>query len=77
MCEDDRGQVVTIFFEKIKIWYRNINPKRRLLRKTHARINDDHFVAIANAHAVHPKFADAAQRNNFYFSHVCLNKTRV
>ncbi len=70
--ENDRRQVVTIFFEKVEIRYADINPERRLLRKSHSRVDDDHLVLVANAHAVHAEFADAAERYYFQFCHLFL-----
>ena len=67
--QDDRGQVVAIFLEKIEIRDRDIDTERRLLRKAHPGIDDDHLVGIADAHAVHPEFADTAERNYFNFVH--------
>jgi hypothetical protein len=69
MRQDDSRQIVTIFFEKIEVGDRNINAVRGLLRETHARINDDHLIAVPDAHAVHPKLADPAERYNFYLVH--------
>src|SRR5690606_40668462 len=57
----DRREVVSVFFKKIKIGDRNIYPKRRLFGKAHAGVDDDHLIAISDAHAVHSEFADAAQ----------------
>ena len=68
--ENDRGQVVAVLFEKVEIWYRNIDTVWRFFWETHARIDDDHLIAIADAHAVHPEFADAAERNYLYLFHV-------
>ena len=67
--EDDRRQVVAILFEKIEIRNRDIDAVRRLFGKTHPGVDDDHLVAISDAHAVHPKFADAAKRNYFDLAH--------
>ena len=68
--ENDRGQVVAIFFEKIEIRDRDIDAIRRFLGKAHSGIDDDHLVAIADAHAVHPELADAAQWNYFDLVHL-------
>ena len=59
------GQVVAKFFEKIEIRDRDVDAVGRFLGKTHSGVDDDHLVAISDAHAVHPKFADAAQ--GYYF----------
>ena len=67
--EDDRGQIVAIFFEKIEIWNRDIDAKRRFLRKAHPGIDDYHLVAVPDSHAVHPKFADPAERDYFDLAH--------
>ena len=67
--EDDGGQVVAIFFEKIEIRYRNIDPKRRFLRKAHAGVDNDHLIGVSDAHAVHPKLADPTKWYNFYFAY--------
>src|SRR5437868_14149700 len=49
MGKDNRRQIVAIFFEKIEIWDRDIDPERRFLRKTHSRIDDDHLIPITTA----------------------------
>ena len=68
--QDDRGQIVAIFFEKIEIRDRNIDAVRRFLGKSHAGVDDDHLIAVADAHAVHPELADAAERNYFDLFHL-------
>ena len=60
--EDQGGQVVAIFFEKIEIRDRDVDAIRRFFGKSHAGIDDDHLVAVPDAHAVHPELADAAKR---------------
>ena len=74
--EYDGGQVVAILLEEIEVRDRDIDTKRRLFGKTHAGIDHDHFVAVPDAHAIHSKFADAAQRYYFKFVHRHLIKTR-
>ena len=64
-----RGQITAKFFQKIEIRYRNINAVRSFFGKAHSRVNDDHLIAVTDAHAVHPEFADAAKRYNFYSFH--------
>ena len=65
--EDDRGQVVAIFFEKIEIRNRYVDAIRRFLGKAHAGVDDDHLIGVPDAHAVHPEFADPAQGNYLNF----------
>ena len=67
--EDDRGEVIAIFFEKIEVGNGNVDTERRFLGKAHARVDDDHLVAEPDAHAVHPEFTDPAERYYFYLSH--------
>ena len=70
VCQDDRRQVISIFLEKVEIRYRNINTIRRFFGKAHTGIDDDHLVAVADSHAIHPEFADTAKRDYFNsFSH--------
>ena len=65
VSEDYGGQIVPILFEKIKVRYRYVDPERCFFRKTHSRIDNDHFVAIADTHTVHPEFADPAEWYDF------------
>ena len=67
--EYDRGQIVAVFLEEIKIRDRDIDAVWRFLGKAHAGIDNDHFVGIADAHAVHPELADAAKRYYLNFAH--------
>src|SRR5436190_7966037 len=69
VSQDDCGQVVAILFEKVEIGNRNVHTERRFFRKAHPGVHDDHLIGVPDAHAVHPKFADAAKRNYFNFLH--------
>jgi hypothetical protein len=66
--EDQSGQFAAIFFQKIEIGNGNVHSVRRLFGKSHPGVNDNHFVAAANAHTIHPEFADAAERDDLYFT---------
>ena len=77
VSEDDRRQIVAVFFEKVEIGNRNIYAEWRFFGKSHTGVDNDHFVGVPDAHAVHPKFADAAERNYFNFIHYdVLNRMR-
>ena len=58
--QHESGEVIAVFFEEIKVRDRDVDTIRRLLGKTHAGIDDDHLIAVADTHAVHPEFADTA-----------------
>src|SRR6187397_3076923 len=38
VCQDQGCQVITVFFEKIEVWDRNIDTVRSLFRKAHAGV---------------------------------------
>ena len=63
--ENNRGDVVSIFFEGAEVRNRNVDAIDALFGKAHARIDDDHLVAKAQQRAIHPKLADAAEGNYF------------
>src|SRR5256884_9124953 len=63
--ENNRGDVVSIFFEGAEVRNRNVDAIDALFGKAHARIDDDHLVAKAQQSAIHPKLADAAEGNYF------------
>src|SRR5688500_12831238 len=65
----DGRKVVPVFLEKIEIRDRYVDTERRFFRKTHTGIDDDHFVTEADAHTVHPKFADTAEWYYFDLIH--------
>ena len=65
VCQHQRRQVIAVFFKKIEIGNGNIDTEGRFLGKAHAGINNDHLIAVPDAHAVHPEFADAAERYDF------------
>src|SRR5688572_12906105 len=61
----DGRDVVSILFEKIEIGNTDVHTVGSLFRETHARIKNQHLVAIAHGHAVHTKFANSPERDNF------------
>src|SRR6266404_6938969 len=61
MGEDYRGDLVAILFEDLEIRNADIDPIDALFGKPHARVDNDHFVAITQQRAIHPKLADAAE----------------
>jgi hypothetical protein len=65
MSQNDSDDVLAILFEKIEVWDTNINAIGSLFRKAHARVEDEHFIPVSHSHAVHPKLADTAERNDF------------
>ena len=76
MRQDDGGDVVPVLFQKIEIGNRNVNAVNALFGKAHACVYDDHLVVIAHGHTVHPKLADAAERDEFqYIAHCVLYST--
>ncbi len=67
--QNQRGQIVGVLIQKIKIRNRNINSVRRFFGKTHSSVDNYHFISEANAHTIHSEFADSAQRYYFQFTH--------
>src|SRR6266496_18940 len=63
--EDNGRDLVPILFKYIKIRNGDIDAVDTLFGKAHAGIDDDHLVAKAQQRAIHPKLADAAERDNF------------
>src|SRR6266545_2347280 len=64
VSEDYCSDTVTILFEEIEVGNTNVNPVSCLFGKTHAGVEDKHLVLVAHSHAIHPKLADAAERND-------------
>ena len=62
--QDYRGDVVAILFEKIEVGNANVNTVGGLFGKSHARVQDEHLIPVSHSHAIHPKLADAAERND-------------
>ena len=58
------SDVVAILFKEVEIGNANVNTVSSLLGKTHAGVEDEHLVPITHSHAIHPKFADTAERDN-------------
>ena len=58
------SNVLTILFEEIEVRNANVNPVGGFFWKPHARVKDEHFILISHSHAIHPKLADAAERND-------------
>src|SRR6185437_5777822 len=59
--EDDGGDRVAIFVEKIEIRDRNVDAVSRFLGKAHPGVENQHLVAVAHSHAIHSKLADTAE----------------
>ena len=59
-----RSDVVAILFEKIEVGNANINPVGGLFGESHARVEDEHLISVSHSHAIHPKLADTAERND-------------
>src|SRR6266536_2362327 len=62
--EDYRGDVVAVLFEEVEVGNVNIDAVGRLFRQTHAGIKDDHVIPVTHRHAIHPKLADTAERDD-------------
>jgi replication fork clamp-binding protein CrfC len=62
--EHYRCYVVAVFFEELEIGNAHVNTVSSLLGKTHTGVEDEHLVPITHSHAIHPKFADTAERDN-------------
>jgi hypothetical protein len=60
MGQYESGQVIAVFFEKIEVWNGDVDSVWRLFRKTHPSVDNDHFVAVSDPHAVHAELAYAA-----------------
>ena len=75
--QDQGRQVVPVFFEKIEIWDRNVDTKGRFFGKAHARVDQDHLVAVTDAHAIHSEFTDPAERYYFNFIHLLIARTSL
>src|SRR5688500_18316654 len=61
--ENDRGEVISVLFEKIKVGDTDVHPVNAFFRKPHSGVNDDHFIVIAHSHTIHPELADSAERD--------------
>jgi hypothetical protein len=59
--QDERSKIVAVWLEEFKIGNGNVHPIYSFFGKTHAGIYDNHFVAVAYRHAVHPELADSAE----------------
>ena len=66
--EHDGGQIVTVLFEEIEVGHGHVHAVGRLFWKAHPCVHDDHLVAVAHRHAVHPELADPAERD--YLDHI-------
>jgi hypothetical protein len=62
--EHYRGDVVAILFEEFKVRNGDVNTIGRLFRKAHPGVEYQHLVAVPQSHAVHPKLADTAERDD-------------
>jgi hypothetical protein len=60
------GDVVAILFEEVEIRNANVNAVSGLFRKAHSGVEDEHLILITHSHAIHPKLADTAERNDLY-----------
>src|SRR5689334_6689092 len=59
--EDDGGDSVAIFVEKIEIRDRNVDAVSRFLGKAHPGVENQHLVAVPHSHAIHSKLADTTE----------------
>jgi len=66
--QDNRSDVIAKLFKEIKVRDTDVNSVCGLFRKTHAGIEDQHLIPITHGHAVHPKLADTAERNNLQYT---------
>jgi hypothetical protein len=74
--QNNGGQVLPVFFQKVEIGNRNVNPVHALFWKPHAGVNDDHVVCVPHGHTIHPELADAAERDDLqYIAHCVLYST--
>ena len=64
MRENDRGDVVAVLVEETEIGDAHVHAERGLGGEAHPGVEDDHLVAVAHRHAVHPELADPAKRDN-------------
>jgi hypothetical protein len=62
--KNDCCDVVAIGFEKIEVGYADVNTVGGLFGKAHARVKDEHLILVSHGHAIHPKLADPAERND-------------
>src|ERR1700730_14075470 len=62
--EDDGGDVLAKLFQEFEVGNRNIDAVSALFGKAHARVENEHLVAVAHSHAIHPKLANAAERDD-------------
>src|SRR5258708_2147263 len=62
--EHYRSDVVAILFEEFKVRNADVHAVGSLFRKAHPGVEYQHLVAIAQSHAVHPKLADTAERDD-------------
>src|SRR6185503_21266645 len=62
--ENYRGDVVAVLVEKTEVRNRNIHSIRRLLRKPHPGVENQHLVTVTHSHAIHSKLADTAERDD-------------
>ena len=63
--EYDGHNVLLILFEDFEIGNANVYAVDALFGKAHARVEDEHLVAVAQQSAVHSELADTAEGNNF------------
>src|SRR5437868_13786263 len=64
VCENYRSDVVAVFVKKIEVGNGNVDAVGRLFGKAHARVENQHLVAVAHSHAIHSKLADTAERDD-------------
>ena len=63
MGEEQRVNVFPIFLEEREIGDNDIDAHQLRVGEHHAAVDDDDVVAVAQGHAVHPEFAEAAERD--------------
>ena len=59
--EDNGGDVLAILVEKTKVRDRDVDAVRRLFRKAHPGVENQHLVAVPHRHTIHSKLADTAE----------------
>ena len=63
--ENDRRDVLLVLLENVEIRNADVDAIDTLFGEAHARIEDEHLVAVTHQRAVHPELADTAEGNNF------------
>ena len=61
--QDDGDDVVAVLFEVVEVGHADIDAVSGLFREAHPGVEDNHVVAVAHGHTIHPELADAAERD--------------